>query len=134
MQVNLPSSSSSKNSAPNLVAIEPLKNWIIIDIEDRGGGETASGIILVDDDFKEWGIRPRWARVLAVGPKAREADIEPGGYVLVDHLDWSPKIGQGVDTNGKPVTMWGTHVEKVLGYDDTKPRTLGQYFRPRDFG
>jgi co-chaperonin GroES (HSP10) len=46
------------------------------------------GIIMIDDDMKSAGIRPRWARVYAVGPKSNE-DIKVGDYIMIAHGRWS---------------------------------------------
>jgi co-chaperonin GroES (HSP10) len=46
------------------------------------------GIIMIDDDMKSAGIRPRWARVYAVGPKSK-ADIKVGDYIMIAHGRWS---------------------------------------------
>ena len=51
---------------------------------------TNSGIILPNDDMKSSGIRPRWARVYAIGPE--QHSVEVGQYVLVDHGRWTRGI------------------------------------------
>lgn len=52
---------------------------------------TSSGIILPDDDMEQRGIRPRWCRVIAKGPKQESVDI--GEWVYVEHGRWT----RGVD-------------------------------------
>ena len=51
---------------------------------------TSSGIILPNDDMKSSGIRPRWAKVYAIGPDQNSVEI--GQYVLVDHGRWTRGI------------------------------------------
>ena len=46
------------------------------------------GIIIINDDMKSAGIRPRWAQVYAIGPKAK-IDIEVGDYIMIAHGRWS---------------------------------------------
>ena len=46
------------------------------------------GIIMINDDMKSAGIRTRWARVYAVGPKSKE-DIKVGDYIMIAHGRWS---------------------------------------------
>ena len=46
------------------------------------------GIIMINDDMKSAGIRPRWAQVYAVGPKSKE-DIKVGDYIMIAHGRWS---------------------------------------------
>jgi hypothetical protein len=47
--------------------------------------------MLLDDDMRTAGIRPRWARVYAIGPE--QEDIAVGDWVLVSHGRWT----RGVD-------------------------------------
>ena len=59
------------------------------------------GIIMINDDMKSAGIRPRWAQVYAVGPKSKE-DIKVGDYVMIAHGRWSR--GQTIeDSEGEKV-------------------------------
>ncbi len=48
---------------------------------------THSGIIIPNDDMKNSGIRPRWAKVYALGPD--QTSVKIGQYVLVAHGRWS---------------------------------------------
>jgi hypothetical protein len=52
---------------------------------------TGSGLILPGDDMEQRGIRPRWCRIIAVGPD--QEDVEVGEWVYVDHGRWT----RGVD-------------------------------------
>lgn len=51
---------------------------------------TTSGIVLLNDDMKSAGIRPRWAKVYAVGPQ--QHDVKVGEWILIDHGRWSRGI------------------------------------------
>ena len=48
---------------------------------------TNSGILLPNDDMKSSGIRPRWAKVYAIGPD--QTDVKVGQYVLISHGRWT---------------------------------------------
>jgi hypothetical protein len=48
---------------------------------------TNGGIFLLNDNGKGYGIRPRWGRVYAVGPK--QQDVTVGQWVLVEHGRWT---------------------------------------------
>lgn len=48
---------------------------------------TSSGIILPSDDTKLAGIRPRWAKVYAIGPEQKSVNV--GQYVLIAHGRWT---------------------------------------------
>ena len=79
-------------------SIKPLKDTIIVSDMHFGERITTGGIILRNDDTKSVGIRPRWARVYAVGPE--QEHVEVGQYILVSHGRW----GRGMlieDENGE---------------------------------
>jgi hypothetical protein len=48
---------------------------------------TQSGLILMNDNGTTLGIRPRWGRVYAVGPKQK--DVKVGQWVCVAHGRWT---------------------------------------------
>ena len=63
-----------------------------------GGQTLASGIILRDDDKKSEGIKPRWAQVYSIGPRAN-LDVKVGQWVLVGHGRWTRGVNIE-DANG----------------------------------
>jgi hypothetical protein len=56
-----------------------------------GGRTLQSGIVLMDDDKKSEGIKPRWCQVYSIGPRAK-VDFKEGQYILVAHGRWSRGI------------------------------------------
>jgi co-chaperonin GroES (HSP10) len=72
------------NKINNLI---PLKDNIIVANMNFGQRQLSSGIIMLGDDAKTDGIRPRWAMVFAVGPEQK--DVTPGQWVLVEHGRWT---------------------------------------------
>ena len=60
-----------------------------------------SGLILLDDDMKSQGIRPRWAQVYAVGSDITE--IEVGQYIMIAHGRWSRGIAIEDETGEKTI-------------------------------
>lgn len=80
--------------------LRPLKDTIIVYGMDFNERMTQRGIILPDDDMKLDGIRPRWARVYALGPDIDYLKV--GQYIMVSHGRWSR--GQTiVDDEGEKV-------------------------------
>lgn len=57
-----------------------------------------SGIVLLNDNGKGYGIRPRWGRVYAVGPTQRE--VVPDQWIMVAHGRWTRGI-KIEDENGE---------------------------------
>jgi hypothetical protein len=54
------------------------------------GRKLSSGILLLNDNGKADGIRPRWGRVYAIGSKQK--DIQIGQYICVAHGRWTRGI------------------------------------------
>ena len=50
------------------------------------------GIIMLDDDKKSSGIRPRWARIYGLGPEQTDPQLEIGKYILISHGRWTRGI------------------------------------------
>jgi len=50
---------------------------------------THGGIVLPNDDMKTAGIRPRWARVYAVGPENTDPEIQVGKWICISHGRWT---------------------------------------------
>jgi co-chaperonin GroES (HSP10) len=100
----------TKKSLPR-VLIRPIRNKVIVDIIDQGE-DIVKGIIRLSDDFKESGIRPREAVVLAVGPDA-EDDLEIGQHILIPHGDWTRKFKVPCE-DGSTKWVWATESERVL--------------------
>lgn len=70
--------------------ITPLKDKVIISDMNFGEDFTQSGIIVRSDNGKGEGVRPRWARVWAIGPE--QTDVKVGEWVLMEHGRWSRAI------------------------------------------
>lgn len=70
--------------------IQPLGETIIVSDMKFDVRISNGGIILPNDDMKSSGIRPRWAKVYAVGPEQR--DIKVGDFILISHGRWTRGI------------------------------------------
>ena len=79
--------------SPHLIRQEQIKalqdNVLVADMEfdtrlSRGG------IIIPNDNGTSLGIRPRWGKVYAVGPKQK--DVEVGQWIMVAHGRWTRGI------------------------------------------
>jgi len=97
--------------------ITPIKKNILIYDMNFGERTTKAGLILMGDDGKQRGIRPRWGKVLAVGPE--QDSVEPGQWVLVAHGRWSRGIQYEVDGNMQEVRM--ADPDDILGVQDDVP-------------
>ena len=50
------------------------------------------GIVLLDDDKKSSGIRPRWAKIYGLGPDQNDPQLEIGKCILISHGRWTRGI------------------------------------------
>ena len=67
--------------------IHPLRDNVLATDMEFGDRKTKGGILLPADDMEQRGIRPRWCRVLAVGPDNQ--DVKPGEWIFVEHGRWT---------------------------------------------
>jgi hypothetical protein len=100
--------------------IRPLRNNIIVSDMSFEGRQLSSGIVLLGDDGKTDGIRPRWARVFAVGPE--QHDIRVGQWVLVEHGRWSR--GTKIFREGQELTIRRADPEAIIFVSDTEPENI----------
>jgi len=75
--------------------VKPLNDHILARDMDFSGRQLSSGILLLNDDGKSDGIRPRWCKVYAVGPNQK--DINIGQWILVEHGRWTRGIEVEID-------------------------------------
>ena len=73
-----------KNKISNL---RPLRDAVLVSEMNFEFRVTTAGIILPGDDAKDSGIRPRWAKVYAIGPEQK--DVSVGQWILIDHGRWT---------------------------------------------
>lgn len=67
--------------------LEPMPDVILAKDMDNGDYTLKSGLIILDDNGKSRGIRPRWSVVYKVGENV--TDVKPGDYILVEHGRWT---------------------------------------------
>jgi len=70
--------------------LKPLRDAVIVSEMNFEERLSTGGIVLVKDNGKSSGIRPRWGRVYAVGPEQR--DIRVGTWICVEHGRWTRGI------------------------------------------
>lgn len=78
--------------------LRPLNNAVIVSEMNFDERLSNGGIVLVKDNGKSSGIRPRWGKVYAVGPD--QHDVKVGTWICVEHGRWTRGI-EIEDENGK---------------------------------
>jgi hypothetical protein len=97
--------------------IRALKDHVIVTDMNFSGRQLSSGVILLGDDGKTAGIRPRWAQVYTVGPE--QTDVTVGQWILVAHGRWSR--GAKVEIGGQELTIRRVDPKDILMVSDTEP-------------
>lgn len=70
--------------------LRPLNDSVIVSDMNFQERLSTGGIVLLTDNGKSSGIRPRWARVYAVGPD--QHIIKVGSWICVEHGRWTRGI------------------------------------------
>jgi len=100
--------------------IRPLKDSIIVTEMSFESRQLSSGIVLLGDDGKTDGIRPRWAQVYAIGPE--QHDVTPGQWILIEHGRWSR--GLKILKDGSEFIIRRADPEAIIFVSDTKPEGI----------
>jgi co-chaperonin GroES (HSP10) len=96
-------------------SLRPLRDNVILTNLERGERLSASGIVIIDDDGKDTGIRSRWAQVYAIGPEQK--DVEVGDWVLMQHGRWTK--GADLKLKGKDTfRFWKADPKGMLGISE----------------
>lgn len=108
--------------------ITPLGDKVFVNNMNFGEQVTTGGIVLMGDDAKDHGIRPRWAQVWAVG-KDHAEEFSVGDWILIEHGRWTRGIPyeyeDGTETTirmveNKAIIMWDIEQPKdaIIGHLD----------------
>lgn len=95
--------------------IMPLHDAVLVCDMNFEHRVTAAGLILPSDDGKNSGIRPRWGRVYAIGPKQK--DVKVGQWILVAHGRWTRGLTI-VDSSGTERTIRKVDLNDILAISD----------------
>jgi co-chaperonin GroES (HSP10) len=96
----------------------PLHDKVLVTDLEFGEQRTTSGIIIPGDDGKITGIKPRWARVWAIGPEQKDFNV--GDWILIEHGRWTRKIEIEME-NGEIIKVHSIDTNAVLMLSDEKP-------------
>ena len=98
--------------------IKPLNDSVIVSDMVFDERITTGGIVLLSDNGKSTGIRPRWAQVYAVGPE--QHDVQPGDWVCVAHGRWTRGIDIEDETGEK--TLRRVDPDDIMLLSDQQPQ------------
>ena len=98
--------------------IKPLNDSVIVTDMTFDERFTTGGIVLLNDNGKSTGIRPRWGQVYAVGPD--QQDVRVGQWVCVAHGRWTRGIEVEDETGNK--TLRRVDPKDLLIVSDEQPQ------------
>jgi hypothetical protein len=98
-------------------SLSVIKDHILVTEMAFNERKLSSGIVLLNDDGKTSGIRPRWAQVYAVGPEQKE--IQVGQWIFVEHGRWSRGIE--VEVDHKQLTLRRVDPKSIIFVSDEEP-------------
>ena len=110
--------------------ITPLRDNVLVVDMSFDEQKTAGGIIIRSDDGKSEGVKPRWGKVWAVGPK--QTDVKVGEWIYVEHGRWTRGI-RIEDENGDEIIIRMVETKSIMLQADEKPSDLisGEHATPR---
>jgi co-chaperonin GroES (HSP10) len=121
MAVENPFDQKTLWQATNEIAgIRALHDHVIVRDMSFDGRQLASGIVLLGDDGKTDGIRPRWAQVYAVGPD--QQDISVNQWVLIEHGRWTR--GLKVAIEGEEFVIRRADPNGIIFAQDQQPESM----------
>lgn len=104
-------------------SVRPIHNRVIVKNMHFGDTTSNGGIIILSDDGKDRGIKPRWGQVFSKGPKNNDP-YDVGDWILVEHGRWTRGFEVEVDGAEEPVIMRMVESESILIWTDEEPTDL----------
>lgn len=77
--------------------LRAIKDHVLVTDMNFNERLTNGGIVLLGDDKTSAGIRPRWAKVIAIGNEQK--DIKVGQYIMIKHGRWT----RGIEHDGQVI-------------------------------
>jgi hypothetical protein len=100
-----------------VTSIKALNDHVLVADMNFKERQLSSGIYLLNDDARTAGIRPRWAKVYAIGPE--QQDIQIGQWILVSHGRWTR--GVTIEDTAGEVTIRRIDPNDILLVSESEP-------------
>ena len=105
--------------SPNRVQkLRALHDWILVSDMEFAERITQSGLVLPNDNGTGSGIRPRWGRVYATGP--RQQMVRVGQWICVAHGRWTRGIE--IEDESGNATLRRVDPKDILLVSDQQPQ------------
>jgi co-chaperonin GroES (HSP10) len=96
----------------------PIRDNVLITDMNFDARISKGGIVLPSDDGKSEGVRHRWGRVWAIGP--RQKDVKVGEWILLEHGRWTRGVTV-VEEDGNEIIIRRADLKAILAVSDEKP-------------
>ena len=101
--------------------IIPLRDNVIVTDMNFDQQVSKGGIVILSDDGKSEGVKPRWGRVWAIGPQ--QQDVKVGEWILLEHGRWTRGITVE-DENGNDIIVRMVETKSIMMSADERPSEL----------
>ena len=111
---------TGKLQATNVIKdIHAIHDHVIVSDMNFTGRTLSSGVILLGDDGKTDGIRPRWAKVFRVGPD--QTDVKVGQWILIEHGRWTRGLNVKFEDSGEEIVLRRVDPKSIILSQDEEP-------------
>lgn len=101
-----------------ITSFRTLHDWVVVQDMTFDERITSGGIVLLNDNGRSTGIRPRWAQVYAVG--SEQQTVKPGQWICVAHGRWTR--GVRVEDDHSEMTLRRIDPNDILLVSDEQPQ------------
>jgi co-chaperonin GroES (HSP10) len=102
--------------------LKALGDTVIVSDMEFDQRISAGGIVILNDDMKNSGIRPRWGKVYAIGPEQKF--IKVGQYVMVAHGRWTRGLKIEDETGEKTIRKVDTNDILLVSDEPVNDHTM----------
>ena len=97
--------------------LKPLNDSVVVSEMNFDERLSNGGIVLVKDNGKSSGIRPRWGKVYAVGPDQKDVKLDT--WICVEHGRWTR--GLEIEDENGPQTIRRVDPKDIMMESDELP-------------
>lgn len=101
--------------------VVPIRDHILVSDMDFGEQVTKSGLVIMSDNGKSAGVKPRWGKVWAIGPE--QTEVKVGEWIMVEHGRWTRTIEVEQD-DGSILELRRVETAAIMMASDEKPNDV----------
>lgn len=101
--------------------VRPIRDHVLVTDMEFEEIVTQSGIFIPSQNGKVEGIKPRWARVWAIGPEQK--DVKVGEWVYIEHGRWTRGVTVE-DEQGNHIVLRRVENKAILLQADEPPKDV----------